>query len=832
MLVVRNLLSDYSELVALLRGQLEAARDGDAEDVLDAFLLAAGANQVVEDYLHRDLLGLGKAAEVLPSPLGGVARGAHAACAALRLERRIRRHQRELAELTDRLADAVTGSQAPPLAVPELRRVPHGLAREVVRLPNCFRSFDQHPDDCRRLAELYAARGAQADRPLLVLGLRTSGSYLAPLTASFLRAAGFEQVETMTFRPGRRWLGAERRRLRGFGRAGGTVLLIDDPPRTGVQMRRAADELASLGLESVVLLVPTLAPGLPEPLAGLDVVQLPWEDWSIHGRLPHVEVPVEREAAERSHASAVARVGDEHVLARGVGLGYFGRHVLAIAEALGEFLPRIHGLEEGVLSREWLPDEDRLRPEQAADPPVVRTLAAYAAARLERLPVGEDVSTRLVGRDALWEHVASLLGRAFGKLRLPFRRTLHRSAKRLVRVPQPAVPDGSMHLTSWFDGPTLRKVEFEERSFAASGLTLYNFDPVFDLATAASETGEDAAGLLLAEYESQTGTEVSSERWLLYRLLRMHIARRRALREATDETAARLLGLEQAMARAHRDYMSRLFFADVEAPATGPLCAIDIDGVLETRWLAYSALGPSGAVALRALIRHGYRPALVTGRSLADVRERCAAYRIPAGVAEYGAALSDGTSLVPDESRSGLEALRERLRSSPGVYVDPGYTYGVRAYDARGGGPIAAVADDEVRVIQGELQTDFAAAGVDKGSGLAALAGGERIALAVGDSSSDLPMLALAERAFAPSNAGRMVREAGAKITRAPYQAGLAAAVGALIGHRPGSCERCRPPELSLDSRLFMHVLAAHDAGRWGKLRHGLALARLARKAA
>jgi hypothetical protein len=625
------------------------------------------------------------------------------------------RHQRRLDHLVDGLADAVAGGTVEPLAVPEPGRVPQELARSVVRLPNCFRSFDQHPDDCRTLAELYAARDDSRTRPLLVLGLRTSGSYLAPLTASFLRAAGFESVETMTFRPGRRWLRHELRRLRGVRRSDGVVLLIDDPPRTGGQLRRAADELAAQGLP-VVLLVPTLAPGLPEPLAGFDVVELPWERWSVHdrlapeavgptltellGRRPHdleqLETRVHQAAAERSHASALYGFdGGGRLLVRGVGLGYLGRHVLALVEALPEYLPRVHGFRDGLLYREWLPEEDRLAPEDAADGRIVRELAAYAAARLERLPVADDASLRLLGRDALWEHVAALPAKAFGKLRLPLRPALQRTARELVRSPRPAVPDGSMHVRSWFDGETLLKAEFEERSFAASGLTLYNFDPAFDLATAAAETGEDAAGLLLGEYEVRAGASVAPERWLLYRLLRLHNRYRAALREPGDATAAELLRLEQAMATAHRGYMADLFFADVETPLEGPLCAIDVDGVLETRWLPYPALGPSGALALRSLIRHGYRPALVTGRSVADTGDRCAAYRLPAGVAEYGSALADGTSLLPEEAQRKLEALRALLLGAPGVYIDPGYTHGVRAYDSSGTG---ALSDGGVRV--------------------------------------------------------------------------------------------------------------------------------------
>jgi HAD superfamily hydrolase (TIGR01484 family) len=880
MLLVRNLLLDFTGMLALLREQLTAARDSDPDEVLDAFLLAAGANQIVEDHLHREVLALGKLGSVLPAGAAAVARTLETIGIAARSitprERSLSSRQRHLAALTNRLADAVAaGAETGLLHLQPETRVPAELARSIVRLPNCFRSFDQHPDDCRRLAELYSERGEDRGRPLLVLGLRTSGSYLAPLTASFLRLLGHRQVETMTFRPGRPWLAGERRRLRSHARAGGAVLVIDDPPRTGVQLRRAADELRKLGVSrsSIALLVPTLGPELPEPLRGLDVVELPWERWSVQERLDNsavaealatlrgrpprsvqlLELHTREAAAERSHASALFTVdGDERLLVRGVGLGYLGRHALFLGEALTDYLPRIHGFGDGLLYREWLPEEDRLQLERATDRPVVMRLAAYAAARAERLAVDNDASERLLGRDALWEHVGALLGRAFGKLRLPLRPALHRTAKQLLHVPNPAVPDGSMHVRSWFEGPAMLKVDFEERSFAASGLTLYNFDPAFDLATASTDSGEELARLLLAEYETLAGTRVSRERWLLYRLLRLHIAYRGARREGGGDTAACLLAHEQAMARAHRRYMSDLFFADVEAPTSGRLCAIDIDGVLETRWLPYPAIGPAGATAIRALIRHGFRPVLVTGRSLDDVSERCAAYRIPAGVAEYGAVLWDqaASSAVPlmtESARADLESLRAALLSMSGTYVDPGYHHGVRAYDAASNGGLepavarrataeAGVAD-LVRTIDGELQTDFAPAGVDKGTGLAALqqllGADADVALAVGDSASDLPMLALAERKFAPANATAELRALpGLRVTRAPYQAGLASAVGSLLGHRPGRCELCRPPRFSTDTQLLMLVLAAQDASRWSKLRHGLALARLARRAA
>src|SRR5205814_365637 len=97
---------------------------------------------------------------------------------------------------------------------------------------------------------------------------------------------------------------------------------------------------------------------------------------------------------------------------------------------------------------------------------------------------------------------------------------------------------------------------------------------------------------------------------------------------------------------------------------------------LETDTLGYPTLSPAGALALRALLAHGYRPVLATGRSTGEVRERCRAYGLPGGVAEYGSAIyhaaTDRTcSLVGPAEAASLARQRgrgdARLRPSPHV---------------------------------------------------------------------------------------------------------------------------------------------------------------------
>ncbi|TMC00152.1 MAG: hypothetical protein E6J40_02520 [Chloroflexi bacterium] len=117
---------------------------------------------------------------------------------------------------------------------------------------------------------------------------------------------------------------------------------------------------------------------------------------------------------------------------------------------------------------------------------------------------------------------------------------------------------------------------------------------------------------------------------------------------------------------------------------------------------------------------------------------------------------------------------------------------------------------------------------MDKAAGLRLLAGDEPMAMAVGDSAEDLPMMRTARFAAAPANADAAVRAAGVRIFNRPCQGGLAQAVEALIGHRPGNCAACKLTNLEPRSRLLLTMLAAQDARGIGKLAAVLRAARAA----
>jgi hypothetical protein len=851
----------------LLADRLGTALDG--EQWLDAYLFAAGLGQLIEDRLHADPLLFWRAASYLreqpsrPARLAGVASAAGGAVA--RATRSGSRRplvlaRRRVGMLTGRLAAQLMTGQSPQLMTGQspgelsrmlaaVRPALPALAGDVMRLPACFHSFDLHPDDVWWLARAFREQYPDAGVPLCVVGVRTSGCYLAPLYAAAL-GGSTGQVPVLTYRPGRPFLPGERAVLRATAAAGGLALVTDDPPGAGTAFAATARAVSAAGVPDprIVLLLPLFGPAtdLPARLQRWPAVIQPWAEWSVHTRLS--AGPVGRalatlagpgttvvgveplgpgpSAGERGHVRARFRVqlaghgtGAEttaEVLAEGAGLGYLGRQGAVVANALPGQVPHVYGFADGFLYRDWLPGDHRPAPEQE----LAESIVGYVASRRSALPAAEDTTGRMAGRDPAWEVAARLLSGQFGPLGVPARPLLlDPLARRLLRHGQPIVTDGKTGHQHWLPDPAaagaLRKADFYQRGFGHLDLACY--DPVFDLAGAAADPPSPHFEARLREaYQLATGEQVDAERWLLYRLAQLW---RLDCAQDLDRGQAR-----QLSAAAVHDYLAGWYLPDLK-PSSGPLCAIDLDGVLECDRLGYPATSPTGMLSVRALIAHGYQPVLASGRSLAEVRDRCTAFGLPGGVAEYGAVSfgPDGTSdLRSGAARRLLRRVRGELSACPGVEVDPRYGYSVRA--TAGGGPLPAgllaglplLAGPGLRVIEGDGQTDIVAAGTDKGTGLRVLAsqlGDPGCAFAAGDSPPDLPLLAMAAMARAPRNARLGPGGVWVRLTRRSYQGGLAEAVGDLLGHQPGTCPACRPPGFPARTRALLAILDMRSHG-------------------
>jgi hydroxymethylpyrimidine pyrophosphatase-like HAD family hydrolase len=861
-LVVRDLLTDLVQITGWLAERLEAG------DGLDAYLLAAGACQIVEDYQHRDVWSIRRIAAALAEDrLGGsVARLLCTSAAAVELVRRLPGRDRRLTgwlgrltEVRNQLAFTVLGAptrnecdlytladEVHDLSV-ELPQLPAGVRREVLRLPSCFRSFDQRPGDLAWLAENFTNQAEHL--PAVVVGVRTSGSYLAPLVAAAL-AGDLPTVGVLTVRPGHPLRPSERAVLDRTVRRGGHILVVDDPPVSGVALGDAVRELR-VPAELVTLLVQSVERELPQPLRRYRAVTLPLGDWAVHAQLTPSAVhaaltdlldtrvnTVERLALPaknsglggRGHVSALYRAdigGSDSllVLVSGAGLGYFGRYALAVTQAVPQFVPRLYGFRDGLLFREWLAEEHRL---DTLTPVHADQVAAYVAARAAELSTAVDRSRGLAGRTPVWEVASMVIANAFGRLGRPLRPLLLDAVtRRLTAVRSPSVIDGDTDVPRWFyDGAAVRTITPDVRAFSNFDLACY--DAAYDLAGVDPGGRRPQVEAVRRCYETRTGRGVDDERLLLYELV--HLWDRARNDHLTDSQ------MRRASSRAVLRYLATCYLTDLPEPGDGPIVALDGDGVLETDPLGYPATTPAGALTLRGLRRHGYRPVLVTGRSLDEVRERCEIYKLVGGVAEYGSVVyrhdpPEVIELITPQQRVALAGLRKGLATTPGVQLDTDYSYAVRAFRVDSAGQRHALDDDIVSdvllragnpsayVVAGQGQTDFVATGIDKGQGLRMLAqllGSPRIALAVGDTAADLPMLRLAHTAYLLANATPEAKKSGIPVLRRPYQTGLSLAAARLLGHQPGQCPLCRPPVLGRGSRLLLAILAAPEAGRWG----------------
>ncbi len=904
---LENLLHSLDELEEMLTFSLNR------KDWLNAYLLAAGMNQITEDYLHPDPLYLRKAEKYLRKMRGSskalLVTSARMISRSLVWVNRLKpsigntqNWQRQLAALVDELARAVVEQPAihsiaeeqlaeDGMAVTsQVSALPGQLRSSLLKLPSCFRSFDQQPADLRRMVDEFALHWPERDQLICVTGIRTSGSYLAPLFGATLKAGGYANVKVLTIRPGNQLTGAERQALRELVRQNGLALICDDPPISGSTIVKTTRLLEEAGIPAQriipVLQLTSDAPTLAALLQKYPSVLMPEAVWGIYQRLVKdelmkvlqgacaqdikvsrlVRIDVTAENDSRGHVRGLYQVdlvdtctslrATKLIQVKGVGLGYFGEHEAAIASRLPGYSPTIIALKDGLLYQE-IPNPPVYLDHSmiAKDGKWIDELVNYVIERNRFLPVGDDLSLKVKGRNAVWEVASNLLSSVFGRgwmlARLPL---VDPIVKDILRANHPSIVDGDMALKNWQISKNplspLVKMELAERAF--SHMDLASYDPAYDLAGLAVEIDDDAqAGRLRSSYDEKTGGPISAERWMLYQLV--HVWDLNRQHTLTDQLARR------RMAKIVEGYFSEMFFSDLPGNNRGGICALDIDGVLETNQLGFPSLTASSARSLRRLAEHGYRVLLATGRSLDEVKERCAAYHLAGGVAEYGAVLYDRASnksvtLLEDGERGTLLKLRGRLLNTKEICLDADYRYCVRAFRLDKAGKQHRLSDEtinkvlndtgtsaKVSVIQGITQTDFMVTRINKGAGLQAWLArfeGERqnstdgsengkpIALAVGDSAADQSMFTLARLAYAPAHAEVDRCAAGVHFTTQVYQRGLEQAVTKFIGHAPGACQVCSEKEFSSQTRSMLRLLSMQEGGRANMLVESIRLYR------
>src|SRR5260370_1162068 len=175
--------------------------------------------------------------------------------------------------------------------------------------------------------------------------------------------------------------------------------------------------------------------------------------------------------------------------------------------------------------------------------------------------------------------------------------------------------------------------------------------------------------------------------------------------------------------------------------------------------------------------------------------------------------------MIDSEAAEQLVRVREALTEIPGVFVDDGHRYSVRAYRWRG--PRTVALDpretheilarcrcDRLTIIPRPEDTYLVQKGVAKGAALLAVKNyldcANEPAAAIGDSDQDLDALDMAELSYAPANCSRAVRALAkrgrCRVMRQPFQKGLLAAVRDLRVHYSSPIRRSPEPAPQRDS--------------------------------
>jgi hydroxymethylpyrimidine pyrophosphatase-like HAD family hydrolase len=757
---IREVLDHLSEELS----KLESTEKGwqQREVITNIFLLACSVTDTIDDYLAGNTYDFSKISQAFPSAAPGVGMvnwflGRARRLREARLSRLRAWNETWRSAVTDFLQNAVVGEHAHAVVVQQCARLagllpfkfPKKMWNARPKLPAFFRSRDFAPSDCFELGRKFVERFPDAERPAIVLGLRTAGSFLAPLLCAYLRTR-FPAVDWIAARPKKGLASWERGALRKAARRGARVLVIDESIHSGQTLVSAIVLLRRVGFkdDDIVMLNPA-EPAFPdwkdsqvfqcvpkiqtitlEPadrykqrlLDSHSVDSLLSEYFSAQGfedtrivydpkagalNLGWRTTPPERVDVRLKRLYAVQLTNTagqseiRYVLAKSVGWGWLGYHAFHAGQALAVFVPPILGLREGILYTEWLPEGQNSVAAAPARKFVMETTGAYVAARTRKLKFQSNPTPELAqeGRHKGLEMLAAALSQAYGsKVAAAAKRsTIQKKLSQSCGLS--VLTDSKMAADEWIAvGSRLVKTDFEHHGQGKNELGMT--DPAYDLADAIFHFGfsDDEAKQLVEKYVIESGDVQAHERLFLNKLLAGLWAQNLATLGLQN---SRLAPRRQEF---HQQYISAWNFLVCETLRecgrlcrkrdkvswSSPLIVIDVDGVLDRMAFGFPSTTAAGIKALSLFACHGFTVALNTARTLPEVKEYCDAYGLAGGVAEYGAVAWDRLnnrqlSLVDAESMRQVEEAERALRKIPGVFLNEDYQYSLRAFTYQSG---------------------------------------------------------------------------------------------------------------------------------------------------
>jgi hypothetical protein len=626
------------------------------------------------------------------------------------------------------------------------KQYPLRLCATRIHIPSAFYSQDLTHFDVIRLLKNYTEETTDYRVPLLVVGVRTTGSYFAPLAQAYLESVGFASVRCTTMRPGRGLSCNEHEELSRHARdAAARFLLIDEPARTGSTVKEALGILRSYGVanERIAIAFPIYPAHtrwkqnlLTQDLKGTKVYTLSWCYWHQSAKMnpEHIrkllkeyfdaqemclvnveESPKGRSLDERFgqmerigwRLKQVYRVrywdrrGTEHsedILAKSVGWGWFGYHAYIEADRLREYVPPVVGLRSGFLFMKWIDGTTGEVPATNIGK-IMPQVMKYIFERIDKLSLSEDVTFKeCARRNYGGELLCSLLCRAYGRrlgniMRPVIRRVLRRYATMI-----PTVIDGKMSPREWvYKNGRFWKTDYEHHCFGQVQLNIT--DPVFDLASFIFEFRLDQKDMdeAIRCYVDHTNDRLVRDKVVLYVWLIAHhdISN---VKEYLSEPYRYKWSLRENMKYLNdRQYISRFFMEYfsrmvkwVRRKAHRHCCLVlDIDFMMNRQLWEFPIMTLQGIRNIAQLHGQGYRLFIRSARSLPEVRDYCNLFGIDGALAENGSVLWCRTEqreipLIERDAAGQVRKLAALLLDCPSVYVDSHYRYIVKAFHYRG----------------------------------------------------------------------------------------------------------------------------------------------------
>jgi hydroxymethylpyrimidine pyrophosphatase-like HAD family hydrolase/orotate phosphoribosyltransferase len=617
---------------------------------------------------------------------------------------------------------------------------PDELADTRIGIPSPFQRLDMTHLDVVALGRRLIQQCPDRAKPLVLIGLRTSGTYFAPLIKAMLRQAGYGTVSFATLEPNKEPSRREEIALRQFASQGHTGVIVDDPPYSGGTLIKAIEVARKAGFQfdDLAVLVPTHWSNRDwqKNLPKVRTITLLPEDWHKSNLLGQEQArsqiatyfdenarsvsvfeteQARQYAAQLKGSSPDQRVGrlkrvyevhietlDGHretvfVLAKSVGWGWLSYHAFLAASRLADFVPPLFGLRQGILYTRYIPQMAEVPDRRAC----IDTIAEYVAARTRHLALADRyASAKSVNRHNNGRRLLEkALSRAYGTVLTDILMRARIGARlQEFSCAAPTWIDGNMTRSEWIAGPDgWIKTDFEHHGMGKGGLNV--IDPAFDLSDAVLNFQLDAGEerRLIERYVEMSG-DASVERRLFINKLLAGVWNMNRSQERIWGSSGDREELQQAhncfiaawdfltLETAH--YCGRLYERFPRESWRGPIVALDVDGVIDRRLFGFPATTAAGLRALHHLTTHNYSVVLNTARSVAEVKTYCEAYSLAGGIAEYGSYLWDavqrrGRVLVDPESIQQLETLRAALRRIPGVFLDNRHLYSIRAFTYR-----------------------------------------------------------------------------------------------------------------------------------------------------